>query len=729
MKIYCFSLRLGVAAVLLWLAPSAWAQKVSALPNTNSLSSNSLFSVSSGGTVTKSISFGTLSNILESATISHLPAFLNTNESRISGSMNLNRMRVPPRVWGTWNDFPEFASASWVNSTNVNEVYIRTLCDWWATNGMRDAGWKYIVLEENWQTGLDASGKFIVNTAADKFPSGLTNLCAYIKSKGFIPGIYTSVSANAGGLTCEGFAGTCYTNLDKHFQQFADWGVEFVFCDACSGYYPWTDVPNQVLNTEEELYAQRNKLINSAILKTGKQMAWLQTTPAYSPTGLYNPDSYSQLNITFTHPDAARWDFIPASQTVETIAHRTQTNSLNGWLKNTSPGHYFYQGLMSRQLSESQYKITFCLQAMAAGAMFIDSGTYHINSVGNSNVASYLGPYANPPSTWDDPTYSRGTYKTNLEIAAIHQDPAVVPGHLVWSNSLAEIWSRPLGQLELPDEYAVLVLNLSPTNKTITVPFNLFAPNNSYFALRDAVALTNFPSIYTNTVDVTVAPTNCMLLRLSPPTPTQQYYTLPNFVLTNNWSGSNFTTSSNVVVNAGGNEVLIGAVDGYADLYSGIWFQPHTYGGVLDFGHMAVGGTSGNNWLNGLSKVELRVNNLFYTRFENQMSKFEYPIQMRSWLPPAAMITTYGSIVNSNSLLYWMTSTSTNLVTGNIPNKFDPQTPAFPEGFQIRSNTVSVWPATPPTAGACYFGNSNGTIYLLTSGLGLTWLGTNKLAP
>ncbi len=60
MKNKTIALRLCVSAVILFLAPAAWAQKVSALPNTNSLSSNSLFSVSSGSTVTKSIAYGQL---------------------------------------------------------------------------------------------------------------------------------------------------------------------------------------------------------------------------------------------------------------------------------------------------------------------------------------------------------------------------------------------------------------------------------------------------------------------------------------------------------------------------------------------------------------------------------------------------------------------------------------------------------------------------------------------
>jgi hypothetical protein len=50
-------------------------------------------------------------------------------------------------------------------------------------------------------------------------------------------------------------------------------------------------------------------------------------------------------------------------------------------------------------------------------------------------------------------------------------------------------------------------------------------------------------------------------------------------------------------------------------------------------------------------------------------------------------------------------------------------------GFAISSNALTAWPSAPATAGAAYFGNSNGVVYLLTSGLGTSWTSTNKLAP
>jgi hypothetical protein len=47
----------------------------------------------------------------------------------------------------------------------------------------------------------------------------------------------------------------------------------------------------------------------------------------------------------------------------------------------------------------------------------------------------------------------------------------------------------------------------------------------------------------------------------------------------------------------------------------------------------------------------------------------------------------------------------------------------------IASNTPARWPSAPPTPGCAMFVNSNGVVFLLTSGTGMTWTATNQIAP
>ena len=47
----------------------------------------------------------------------------------------------------------------------------------------------------------------------------------------------------------------------------------------------------------------------------------------------------------------------------------------------------------------------------------------------------------------------------------------------------------------------------------------------------------------------------------------------------------------------------------------------------------------------------------------------------------------------------------------------------------LKSNALSFWPTAPRKTGDSFLGNSNGVVYLLTSGVGSTWTSTNKIAP
>lgn len=52
----------------------------------------------------------------------------------------------------------------------------------------------------------------------------------------------------------------------------------------------------------------------------------------------------------------------------------------------------------------------------------------------------------------------------------------------------------------------------------------------------------------------------------------------------------------------------------------------------------------------------------------------------------------------------------------------------FTNGFFVKSNAISAWPTAPRTAGDSYYGNSNGFVYVLCSGTGVTWTKTNLVA-
>ncbi len=58
--------------------------------------------------------------------------------------------QTPPMGWNTWNTF----------ASNINEVLIKETADEMVRNGMRDAGYVYIVLDDTWSAmERDAQGE------------------------------------------------------------------------------------------------------------------------------------------------------------------------------------------------------------------------------------------------------------------------------------------------------------------------------------------------------------------------------------------------------------------------------------------------------------------------------------------------------------------------------------------------------------------------------------------
>jgi hypothetical protein len=68
----------------------------------------------------------------------------------------------------------------------------------------------------------------------------------------------------------------------------------------------------------------------------------------------------------------------------------------------------------------------------------------------------------------DVPGPYRGRYCTNVSMIAIDQDPAGIVADKTWSNSLAEVWSKPLGSRDSLTHAAAL-MNRSLTPQTITM--------------------------------------------------------------------------------------------------------------------------------------------------------------------------------------------------------------------------------------------------------------------
>jgi alpha-galactosidase len=126
--------------------------------------------------------------------------------------------RTPPMGWNSWNKY---------GCKGLNEKVVRETADAMANNGMKDAGYQFVIIDDCWQTGRDADGNIVAD--AERFPSGIKSLADYIHAKGLKFGIYTDV----GTMTCAKRPGSIGHEY-QDARQYANWGVDYLKEDWCN---------------------------------------------------------------------------------------------------------------------------------------------------------------------------------------------------------------------------------------------------------------------------------------------------------------------------------------------------------------------------------------------------------------------------------------------------------------------------------------------------------------
>jgi alpha-galactosidase len=137
---------------------------------------------------------------------------------------------TPPMGWNSWNHF----------AGKITAADVRAMADAMATNGMRDAGYVYVNIDDTWEGERDAAGDIQTN---DKF-GDMKTLGDYVHARGLKLGIYSS----PGAKTCAGFAGS-HDHEDQDARRFAAWGVDFLKYDYCGArdIYPVTQRNQEML--------------------------------------------------------------------------------------------------------------------------------------------------------------------------------------------------------------------------------------------------------------------------------------------------------------------------------------------------------------------------------------------------------------------------------------------------------------------------------------------------
>jgi alpha-galactosidase len=299
---------------------------------------------------------------------------------------------TPPMGFNTWNKF----------GCNVSEQLIRETADAMVATGMRDAGYKYVVIDDCWQVARNADGTILPD--AQRFPGGMKALGDYVHSKGLGFGIYT----DAGLKTCEGRPGSYgYEEIDA--RTYAGWGVDYVKVDWC--------------NADNFNASVQYTKISDAFKRSGRQMVlsiceWGRNDPwAWAP-------KVGQLWRT-TADIGDRWDSL--TWIINANAHHDAV---------AGPGHWNDPDMLevgNGGMTTDEYKAHFSLWAIMAAPLI----------AGNDLRAM---------------TQDTRDILLNKEVIAVDQDPLGIQGRIIIDRGYGgQVWMKPLAD----GSKAVALLNLS----------------------------------------------------------------------------------------------------------------------------------------------------------------------------------------------------------------------------------------------------------------------------
>lgn len=372
--------------------------------------------------------------------------------------------------WSSWNTF----------KTLVTEDIIVSSAETMVSNGLKAAGYKYILIDDGWtlRGARDAEGNIPVDRS--KFPSGFQNLTAHVHSLGLLIGIYTSVSAT----TCGGYVGSLgYEVHDARW--FVDMGFDLVKYDTCG-----TDCGIHTGCIQNATQVMGTAL-RAESLKAGRQVIfYLDHGNPVNPQKLYNPknlfvtDEECLVKVA-TRPQELVWVWasVPGSENWAPHMFKSWFDRSDTWLSMLSNVH--------NQIRVAEWHK--CGFLHFPDMPTCGQGTLSINEC-RSEFALYtiLGTSlilgADIRSQPDDIL----KLWTNSEMLAIATDSQCIQGSLTDNSQEAgEVWVRPLSD----GTFAAVLFNkgLSPQNITLTFNedgrWNSFYPANFPFAqVRDVFA-------------------------------------------------------------------------------------------------------------------------------------------------------------------------------------------------------------------------------------------------
>jgi alpha-galactosidase len=304
---------------------------------------------------------------------------------RASSALDNGLALTPPMGWNSWNKF----------GCNVSESLIKSMADSMVKNGMKAAGYRYIVIDDCWQVSRNAKGNIVADPK--RFPSGMKALARYIHSKGLKFGLYS----DAGTKTCAGRPGSLGHEL-QDARQYAAWGVDYLKYDWCN---TGKENPKTLYTAMSDALRASKRPIVFSMCEWGSSKPWLWAKDVgnlWRTTG----------DIGDCFDCKMQWQ--------------------NGWTKlldqqvglesYAGPGHWNDPDMLevgNGGMTTEEYRSHFSLWCLLAAPLLAGNDLHHMTP----EIKSIL---------------------TNKEVIAVDQDKLGVQGHRARKDGDREVWVKPL---------------------------------------------------------------------------------------------------------------------------------------------------------------------------------------------------------------------------------------------------------------------------------------------
>jgi alpha-galactosidase len=345
----------------------------------------------------------------------------------------------------------------------VTERDIEAEANWLVRSGLRDAGYRYVIVDDCWYAPTrSANGSLRANGRT--FPTGMRWLGWYLHSRGLRFGLYASASSTSCAQENGIYPGA--TGSLGHEQQdartFASWGVDYLKYDWCS--------PNGTLHDQIVEF----KKMRNALRATGRPIIYsINPNSFHTPTGASHNWSRIANMVRVGQDLAPVWDMGPLQNWYAGIVNAIATDAPL-WPR-AGPGHWNDPDALVVGLQPATYASAVGSPPFAAFIGSPDISAYGIPSLEEMRANFTMWTMLAAPLILGDDlrslTPALRQILLNPRLLAVDQDSLGHQGYTIGQKE--KLWLRPLSNRQ----YAVAMFNRSAVGvRMFTNPRQLGLP-------------------------------------------------------------------------------------------------------------------------------------------------------------------------------------------------------------------------------------------------------------